>query len=170
MCELNALTLKRTYIRDKRFWLLLLMSAIAVFPTFVPPFLLPFYAEQLQLSNKDGAVVLSVWNLGSGLSRVAMGLGADKAFGPINSLLMSQIIFGLSAMLLWPACKTLGSLLAFGVVNGAGSGALFSLVPVVVSQIYGSDMVANVLSSLITTWGIGYLMVSKACTVVRCQH
>ena len=88
-----------------------------------------------------------------------MGLGADNLLGPINSLLLSLLITGLSTLVLWPVSSSMGTVILFSILNGAGSGGFFSLTPVVAGQIFGSRLVANALSMLVTAWALGYFMV-----------
>ncbi|KAJ1566334.1 hypothetical protein HK405_010212, partial [Cladochytrium tenue] len=51
--------LDRTLFKDKRFTLLLVGSAIALFPLFVPPFFLPLYASSVGLSTTVSSLILA---------------------------------------------------------------------------------------------------------------
>lgn len=136
------------------------MGAVATFPLFVPPFLLPLYAASLGLSGQTGAAILAAWNFASAIGRIGMGFGADKMFGPVNSMIFSLLLVGISALALWPFASSLGLIIFFAIVNGVGSGGFFSLTPVVVGAIFGDD-VATVLSMLTTSWFFGYFMVGR---------
>lgn len=126
------------------------MGAIACFSHFVPPFFLPLYSNSTGLSNANSALILEAWNISSAVGYIAMGLGADTILGPINSLLLSLIVFGLSVMVLWPLLSSLALLLAFSILNGVGSGGFFSLMPVVARRVFGSALAGNALSMLVT--------------------
>ncbi|OAQ67584.2 monocarboxylate transporter [Pochonia chlamydosporia 170] len=144
--------------RSIKFNMMLVMGAIATFPLFVPPFLLPLYVANIGLSGQAGAGILACWNLASALGRIGMGFGADAFLGPVNSLLVSLTIIGVSALALWPFASSLGLLIFFAILNGMGSGGFFSLMPVVVGAVFGDSQLANVMSMLTTSWTFGYFM------------
>lgn len=139
---------------------MLIMGAVATFPLFVPPFLLPLYASSLGLSGQTGASILAAWNFASTLGRIGMGFGADRVLGPVNSMIFSLLIVGLSALALWPFASSLGLIVFFSIVNGVGSGGFFSLMPSVVGAIFGDD-ITTVMSMLSTSWFFGYFMVCR---------
>lgn len=139
--------------------MMLVMGAIATFPLFVPPFLLPLYVANMGFSGQAAAAILACWNIASALGRIGMGFGADAYLGPVNSLLISLTVIGVSAMALWPFASSLGLLVFFAVLNGIGSGGFFSLMPVVVGAVFGDGQLANVMSMLTTSWTFGYFMV-----------
>jgi MFS family permease len=135
------------------------MGAIATFPLFVPPFLLPLYVTSVGLSGQTAAAILASWNLASAVGRIGMGFGADAYIGPVNSMLASLTIIAVSTMALWPFASSLGLLVFFAILNGMGSGGFFSLMPVVVGAVFGDSQLATIMSMLITSWTFGYFMV-----------
>lgn len=137
-----------------------IMGAVATFPLFVPPFLLPLYVSSVGLSKQTGAAILACWNLASAVGRIGMGFGADAFFGPVNSMLFSLTVIGVTAMALWPFASSLGLLVFFAIMNGMASGGFFSLMPVVVGAVFGDGQLAIIMSMLISSWTIGYFMVS----------
>ncbi|KAH0286264.1 putative monocarboxylate transporter [Aureobasidium namibiae CBS 147.97] len=150
--------------RNVKFLIMLFMGAVATFPLFVPPFLLPLYAASVGLSSQTGAAILAAWNIASALGRIGMGFGADAFLGPINSLLISLALIGLSALALWPFASSLGLLIFFSIPNGIGSGGFFSLMPVVVGSIFGVGQLAGVMAMLSTFRTSGYVMVRSYTT------
>ena len=138
---------------------MLLMGAIATFPLFVPPFLLPLYITSVGLSGQAAAAILASWNFASALGRIGMGFGADRFLGPVNSMFVSLTIIGISTFALWPFASSVGLLVFFALLNGMGSGGFFSLMPVVVGTVFGDGQLANVLSMLTTSWTFGYFLV-----------
>jgi hypothetical protein len=110
---------------------MLFMGAIATFPLFVPPYLLPLYVTSVGLSSQAAAAIVAAWNLASAVGCIGMGLGADTFLGPVNSMLISPIIIGVTTLALWPFDSSVG-LLIFVILNGMGSGRFFSLSPVLV--------------------------------------
>ncbi|KAL6709141.1 hypothetical protein ACN47E_001957 [Coniothyrium glycines] len=144
--------------KSAKFIVMLLMGAIATFPLFVPPFLLPLYVSSIGLSSQTGAWCLASWNLASAVGRIGMGFGADKFLGPLNSMILSLLAAGVSALALWPFASSLGLVLFFSIVNGVGSGGFFSLMPSVVGAVFGDDGLATTMSALTTSWFFGYFM------------
>ena len=138
---------------------MLLMGAVATFPLFVPPFLLPLYVSSVGLSTQTGAAVLACWNLASAVGRIGMGFGADAVVGPVNSMLLSLVLVGVSALALWPFASSLGLVIFFAIINGVGSGGFFSLMPVVTGAVFGDERLAATMSALSTSWFFGYFMV-----------
>jgi hypothetical protein len=55
----------------------------------------------------------------------------------------------------------------FIVVNGMSSGGFFSLIPSVVSSVYGNTRTANALAMTVSGWGFGYFFVSPFLHHVR---
>ncbi|PKS11717.1 hypothetical protein jhhlp_001705 [Lomentospora prolificans] len=141
-----------------KFIIMLLMGAIATFPLFVPPFILPLYISSIGLSSQTGAAILAAWNLASAVGRIGMGFGADSWLGPVNSLLASLVIMGVTALALWPFASSLGLLIFFAILNGVGSGGYFSLTPVVIAAVFGDGELASVMSMTVTSWTFGYFM------------
>ncbi|KAL2126222.1 hypothetical protein VTI74DRAFT_1406 [Chaetomium olivicolor] len=144
--------------RSLKFNIMLFMGALATFPLFVPPFLLPLYVSSVGLSSQAGAAILASWNIASALGRIGMGFGADVFLGPVNSMLVSLTVIGLSTMALWPFVSSLGLLIFFATLNGMGSGGFFSLMPVVLGAVFGDGQLANIMSMLSTSWTFGYFM------------
>ncbi|KAI9147238.1 monocarboxylate transporter [Paramyrothecium foliicola] len=144
--------------RSLKFLIMLIMGAIATFPLFVPPFLLPLYATSVGLSSQKAAGLLAAWNLASAVGRIGMGFGADAYLGPVNSLIASLAIQAISTMALWPFASSLGLLIFFSILNGVGSGGFFSLMPVVIGAVFGDRQLSNVMSLLVTFWTFGYFM------------
>lgn len=148
-------------LKNLKFCILTVMGAMATFPIFVPPFLLPLYADSIGLSSGTGSAILATWNFSSAIGRVMMGLGADSLLGPVNSLFISLLINGLSIMAIWPVSTSVGILVLFAILNGVGSGGFFSLIPVVIGWVFGTGLVANAFSMLVTAYSVGYFMVCE---------
>lgn len=155
----KKLTRSRRLFKSLKFNIMLIMGAIAMFPLFVPPFLLPLYVSSVGLSGQTGAAILASWNFASALGRIGMGFGADVLLGPVNSMLLALTVIGLTTLALWPFSSSLGLLIVFAILNGMGSGGFFSLMPVVVGAVFGDGQLATVMSMLSTSWTFGYFMV-----------
>ncbi|OKP12682.1 hypothetical protein PENSUB_1775 [Penicillium subrubescens] len=158
LASVSTLSFIGRLFRSLKFDIMLIMGAIATFPLFVPPFLLPLYTTSIGLSGQVSAAILASWNLASALGRITMGLGADAFLGPVNSMLVSLTVFGMSAIAIWPFSTSLGLLIFFAILNGMSSGGFFSLMPLVVGAVFGDGHLANIMSMLTTSWTFGYFM------------
>ena len=90
----------RLIFRSPTFIIMLSMGAVVTFPLFVPPFLLPLYDASLGLSGQMGAAILVAWNLASAVGHIGMSFGADRVLGPVNSMIFSILLVGISALAL----------------------------------------------------------------------
>lgn len=138
---------------------MLVGSAVATFPLFVPPYFIPIFARSVSDCQSAGIITLSVWNVASTVGRVFAGLAADSFLGPINSLLLSLLLCGVSALAVWPFASTLGLLALFAVINGAGCGAFFSLFPTTLGAVFGPQNTMAVLPIMWTSWFFGFFFV-----------
>lgn len=139
------------------FALLFAACTIATFPLLVPPFFLPMYASSLGLSAHTGALLVAGFNFASALGRIVTGLLGDK-LGALNSLILSLLLSAISMLALWPISTSLAPLVVFTVVNGAGNGGFFAIMPTVVSNLFGSQRVSTAMGMMVTSWAGGYLM------------
>ncbi|GAA6037489.1 hypothetical protein JCM8097_008213 [Rhodosporidiobolus ruineniae] len=144
--------------KDVRFNLLLSGTSIALFPLLVPPFFLPLYGSSLGLSISTSSLILAGFNLSSAAGRIGFGLGADALFGALNSLLLCLSLVGISTLLIWPLATSLGPLIAFALINGFCAGGMFSLVPGVVSSVFGTVRLSTVYSMMVSFWMPGYFL------------
>ncbi|ETN39888.1 uncharacterized protein HMPREF1541_06114 [Cyphellophora europaea CBS 101466] len=143
--------------RDFKFVMVFLVGAVATFPLCVPPFFLPLYARSLGFSPYTGAALVAGFNFSSAIGRIATGFMGDK-LGPLNSLFATLMLSALSMLCLWPVSSSLGPLVAFVIVNGIGNGGFFSVMPTVVSNVFGSVRVSVAMGAVVTSWTGGYLM------------
>ncbi|KAM0749364.1 MFS general substrate transporter [Meredithblackwellia eburnea MCA 4105] len=143
--------------RDLKFTALFLAGAIATFPLFVPPFLLPLYTASLGFSTSTSAAIVASFNLSSAVGRLLVGFLCDKA-GALNSLFLSLAFSAFSMLVLWPLSKSMGPLMMFVIINGMSNGAFFSAMPTVVSSVFGSTRVGVAMGMIVTGWVGGYLM------------
>ncbi|KAB8227318.1 major facilitator superfamily domain-containing protein [Aspergillus alliaceus] len=142
--------------REKEFLILFVGSGLACFPLFIPPYFIPIFARSVTHSHHIGVIMLAIWNVASTLGRVVAGFLADSFLGPINSLILSLALAGLSALVIWPFSSTTGVLSLFIVLNGVGCGAFFSLVPSLVGAMFGGKNTLGILPILWAGWFVGF--------------
>ena len=131
----------KSLLRDRTFIVLFFAGALATFPLFVPPFFLPLYSNSMGLSNSAGAGLVAGFNFSSAVGRLLLGLNADF-MGPLNTLLVSLIVSGISMLVIWPFSNSIGPLIAFVIINGMANGGFFAVMPTVVGAVFGSRRVS----------------------------
>lgn len=58
--------------------------------------------------------------MASTFGRVFAGYSADSFLGPMNSIVISLFLCGVSGLCIWPFVDSLGLLIFFAIVNGVG--------------------------------------------------
>ncbi|EEY23385.1 conserved hypothetical protein [Verticillium alfalfae VaMs.102] len=142
--------------RDSKFLILLLGTACATFPLFIPPYFIPIFARTVTSWEHAAVLGLAVWNVASTIGRVGAGHLSDCLLGPMNSLVLCLLLTGLSMLVVWPFASSMAVLMTFIVLNGIGCGAFFSLVPVVLGSAFGATNVLGTIPLIWTTWFFGF--------------
>jgi predicted MFS family arabinose efflux permease len=70
----------------------------------------------------------------------------------VNSVVLCQTLFALSMLVIWTISDSLAPLVVFVVLNGASSGAYFSITSSAIAQLFRSSPVQTTLSLAITGW------------------
>ncbi|WVW86317.1 hypothetical protein I302_108359 [Kwoniella bestiolae CBS 10118] len=146
---------KISLLKDIRFVLVLIGSAVALFPLFVPPFFLPLFATSIGLSSGAASSLLAGFNLASATGRIGWGVMADRWFGSLNSLLLCLAANATSTLVIWPIAGRVGPLAVFAVINGFCAGGFFSLIPGVVSSLFSDDDLPVAFSMIVSLWAPG---------------
>ncbi|WWC72149.1 uncharacterized protein I206_106109 [Kwoniella pini CBS 10737] len=145
-------------LKDIRFVLVLLGSAVALFPLFIPPFFLPLFATSIGLSSGAASSLLAGFNLASACGRIGWGFMADKWFGSLNALLLCLACNATSTLAIWPIAGHVGPLAVFAVINGFCAGGFFSLMPGTVSSLFSDRDLPVAFSMLVSLWAPGYFL------------
>ncbi|OOO05092.1 major facilitator superfamily MFS_1 [Aspergillus oryzae] len=142
--------------REKEFLILFVGTGLACFPLFVPPYFIPIFARSVTHSQNIAVIMLAIWNVASTVGRVLAGFLSDSVLGPINSLILSLTLAGLSALVIWPFSSTTAVLSIFIVLNGFGCGAFFSLVPSTIGAMFGGKNTLGILPIIWAGWFVGF--------------
>ncbi|KAJ3207163.1 hypothetical protein HK099_000337 [Clydaea vesicula] len=133
-------------LKDPVFIFLFLMALIGSFGYMVPVIFVPRYAtEHLNLTSSQGALAVSLFNAASTVGRIFAGFFADRFFGRLNSFIGSFLTSGIAVVLLWSLSSSFEILILFNVVNGFLAGGIISLLPVVISDIFGLQALASII-------------------------
>ncbi|KAL6415902.1 Monocarboxylate permease [Ilyonectria robusta] len=143
--------------RNINFVLLFVGGAIGSFPLLVPPFFIPLYSRSIGLESRTGAYLVAGFNFASAIGRISSGLLSDR-IGAVNALFSALALNALTILVLWPFATSIGTLVAFVIINGMSSGAFFSAMPTTVGNIFGSTRVAAAMGFIVTGWVGGFMM------------
>ncbi|TPX31250.1 hypothetical protein SmJEL517_g05358 [Synchytrium microbalum] len=142
-------------ILNWRFGMLSVAGFIMNFAFLVPYFYIPEFSSTLNMTETEGAFMLSLFNVGSTIGRVSGGLLADSRLGPLNSFTIAVFGSSLSTFILWPLSRTREIFTAFVLISGLCSGGLISLFFNVGTSVFGADNIAQLMGLLFTPWFIG---------------
>ncbi|KAJ8329501.1 hypothetical protein QVD99_005558 [Batrachochytrium dendrobatidis] len=154
-----------SYFKDSKFVRLFLMALVISLGWFVPLFYIPGFAVQYGMSKNIAALLVGLTNGASGIGRVTLGYLADTT-GPVNVLIFCNVVATLLIFLLWPFATTLPLLLVFVILFGFVLGGFASLVPTVVSFLFGSKGNLATVTGMIFTGYISNLFGSPIAGVI----
>ncbi|KAH8806542.1 MFS general substrate transporter [Flagelloscypha sp. PMI_526] len=113
-----------SWMKKSSFWCIMAMTFIQAFSWWMPIFYLPTFATSLPRPStpSQSALTLSLLSFGSAMSRLAIGILADK-YSPWTISLSMLVGSCLATFFLWGiASSNLAGLLAFGLIFGIGAG------------------------------------------------
>ncbi|KAJ5242549.1 uncharacterized protein N7469_000876 [Penicillium citrinum] len=141
--------------KERKFLVLFIGSGLGCFPLFVPSYFIPIFARVVA-SQRVAIIILAFWNVASTVGRLGAGFLADSKLGPLNSLVLSLFLAGISSLVIWPFASSIAVLSVFIVINGIGCGAFFSLIPTTVGSMFGAQNALGILPLLWLGWFFGY--------------
>lgn len=150
--------------KDWHFILILAANAIGFFGLFTPLFFIPSYAQLIpNVSPQIRTYILTITNSGSVLGRVLPGFIGDK-IGRLNMLIFAITASGIVVLALWlPAKSGEGLIIAAGFGYGMTSGALVSLAPATLGQLFGMRGLQSRLSIFFLVCSPGALLGPVIC-------
>ncbi|KAJ3221328.1 hypothetical protein HK099_003588 [Clydaea vesicula] len=135
------------------------MIVIGGFGYLIPLVYIPTYAQfYLNVSKSHGALAISLFNFASTIGRILAGIFADKFFGRFNSFMGSFILSGISIIVLWGNSTSFAILIAFSITFGIIVGGVISLLPVVVADLFGLDVLANMMGICFSGYFFGNVL------------
>ncbi|KAI5478074.1 hypothetical protein MNV49_005439 [Pseudohyphozyma bogoriensis] len=85
-------------------------------------------------------------------------LFGDSSLGPLTSLALSLYISGLAVVAMWPFARSPAVVAVFAVLNGAGTGGWFALLPSVAGYVLGDEKVSSGLGTIELCSCVGFLL------------
>ncbi|KAH8085933.1 major facilitator superfamily domain-containing protein [Filobasidium floriforme] len=144
---------ERSIFRSSRYIRVLFASFVASYPFFIPPFFISQYARSIGQTAAQGALYSALFNIASGIGRIAFGVVADFMTGNLNAWIISVLLIVLSTLIVWPRAMGEGLIILLVAMCGMGSGGFFSLQSSIVSQILGNHRLGQ---------GMGWLEVAES--------
>lgn len=133
-----------TFFKDPVFWSLGVCFLFTTFGYLTPIFYLPTYTADMipGASLLLCSLPITAVNLSAAVGRTVIGFVADRT-GPVNALIFSITMSGLTQILIWNFVKTYAGIIIFSILYGFFCGCFISLTPAVGGQIYGSGRLAG---------------------------
>lgn len=94
------------------------------------------YGETLGFSATQGTVFIALNNGINAIFKVILGFLADKYIGRLNMIIICNLMSTLCVLILW-MISLRGTFITFVVLYGVFSGAIISLLPTCLSEIFG---------------------------------
>ncbi|KAJ7121120.1 major facilitator superfamily domain-containing protein [Mycena epipterygia] len=150
------------WMKQKSFWAFIAVNTLQGFAYFVPITYLPTFANDLHITSSNSAVTLAMLNVGSVVSRLAIGYLSDKV-NPWILALSTLLTTSVTTFILWGVLShSLAGLLAFGVVYGGVAGGWSSLWtgfvrplakedPAMSTTLYGYLLLSRGIGSIVST-------------------
>mgnify|MGYP001172919760 FL=1 len=149
----------REILRTRSFRWMYASLMVAGIPMFVPFAHLSAGARDAGIAEAPAVALVGVIGIGSLIGRFGVGTLADR-FGRLESRVAVELMVGAS-MLVWLAAQYTGSYLVFmlfALLFGFSYGGIVSLLPPIVSDLYGTRAVAGGIGVLYSAAAFGSLV------------
>ncbi|EJT97393.1 MFS general substrate transporter [Dacryopinax primogenitus] len=156
------------WYRNRGLWILMAANTVQALAYFVPIIWLPTFASALNLTDEQGSVALILVNGVSVLSRVALGMLADR-FSPWVLALTTLSSVSITTFIIWGYFATsLSTLFLYCVAYGIMAGGWSSLWTGFLRPITRDDPVSSttVLGFLLLSRGIGNVLSAPISTAL----
>lgn len=118
-----------------RVWLQMAGTLLQSAGYLIPLFFMSKYAETLGFSKSQGAIFIGMNNAINAVFKIILGFGADY-IGRLNMIIICSLASSISIFALWMV-ETRATFWTFVVVYGISSGAIISLLPACLVELFG---------------------------------
>ncbi|ODV78887.1 MFS general substrate transporter [Suhomyces tanzawaensis NRRL Y-17324] len=139
-----------------RVWLQLLGSLLQSAGYVIPLIYMSKYAQTLGYSHSQGALFIGLNNGINAVFKVVLGFGGDR-IGRLNMIVICSVVSAGSIFGLW-IVQLRGTFVAFVVMYGVFSGAIISLLPTCLVDIFGVANYQSMTSLMYFVRGIGTMV------------
>ncbi|KAG0267498.1 hypothetical protein BG011_004532 [Mortierella polycephala] len=139
--------------KDPQFLSLTFAELAASIGYLIPLYYMQTYAVYIGLTAEQGALILGISNGSAFISRIILGLIADRVS---NTWTLLACCWGtaFSIMVFWSIATSFGTLLLMGMTFNMGAGAYVSLVPVAIAESFGTDNLASMIGLVYAAGGL----------------
>ncbi|KAG0298950.1 hypothetical protein BGZ98_010405 [Dissophora globulifera] len=131
-------------LKDKRFFLLVMVAFFVANGYFNPYYYFPTYVQKHGGTVSTGSLLIGILNGSSAIGRVTMGLASDH-MGDVNTLLISTLCSAISVLVVWMlAGNSVPAMVVFCILYGFFSGSYVAIVPTVAAHLCGISRLASV--------------------------
>lgn len=148
--------LNLSQIKSWRVWLQLAGSLLQAAGYLTPLIFMSKYGRALGYSENQGALFIAVNNAINAVFKVVLGFGADR-IGRLNMILICSVVSSITVFALWMV-GTRGTFIAFVVLYGIFSGAIISLLPTCLMDLFGVANYQALTGLMYFSRGIGNML------------
>ncbi|KAG0330854.1 hypothetical protein BG000_011403 [Podila horticola] len=122
----------------------------------IPMYYFQTYSLHIGLTAQNGALIAGISSGASCIGRIALGFAADRLPKTIVVSVCAWMTAG-SILIVWTLSKSFTVYLVFAIIYGFFAGGYVSLVPLVVSETFGSHQLSTVIGFMYACSGVGML-------------
>lgn len=119
--------------------------------------LVPYGVSILKMEKPAAAVAMVYFGLANGFGRTIAGIIAEKT-GPVQVMLVTYIITGISFLLFNTVVTTPSTLYACALIFGWGFAVTLGLMPVLTTVVFGSQNLGAIYGAVKTAFGVAALL------------
>ncbi|KAI8887203.1 MFS general substrate transporter [Backusella circina FSU 941] len=125
-------------LKNKNYLFFIIAANLGLFGNYIPYFYLPSFATYYGLTESQGSSLIAAASASGFVGRIVAGVMADK-LGYFNSFIISNLIAGLSSLLVWSFAKSYGPLLCYAMLFGFSSNTYYNIMPPIVTTLLPED-------------------------------
>lgn len=148
--------LSLSQIQSWRVWLQLLGSLLQSTGYLIPLIFMSKYGVTLGFTQNQGALFIAINNAINAIFKVVLGFGGDR-IGRLNMILICSAVSSITVFALWMV-ETRATFIAFVVLYGAFSGAIISLLPTCLMDLFGVANYQALTGLMYFSRGIGNML------------
>lgn len=142
--------------KDPQFLSLTCAEIAASIGFLIPMYYFQTYSLHIGLTAQNGALIAGISSGASCIGRIALGFAADRLPKTLVVSVCAWMTAG-SILIVWTLSKSFGVYLVFAIIYGFFAGGYVSLVPLVVSETFGSHQLSTVIGFMYAASGVGML-------------
>lgn len=143
-------------LKSWKVWLQLSASLLQSAGYLIPLIYMSRYGRTLGFSNSQGAMFIGVNNAINAVFKILLGLAADR-IGRLNMIIACSVLSSVTVFTLW-MISSRDTFISFVVLYGVFSGAIISLLPTCLVELFGASRYQSLSGLMYFSRGIGTLL------------